>query len=62
MLPGEVLLGELFELDTGDEVVQAPPGRDVTDDEDSLPVPAQWQVAEEPADAGNGLPPAFPVR
>jgi hypothetical protein len=34
----------------------------VPDDEDSLIVPAQRQVAEETADTGDGLPPAFPAR
>jgi hypothetical protein len=43
-------------------MVQAPPGGDMTDDEDPPPVPAQGQVTQEPADARNGLPPAFPVR
>ena len=34
----------------------------MADDKDPLPVPAQRQVAEEAADARNGLPPAFPAR
>ncbi|MFI5066612.1 MAG: hypothetical protein ACHP9Z_21910 [Streptosporangiales bacterium] len=29
------------------------------DDEDPLPVPAQRQVAQEPANQGHRLPPAF---
>lgn len=59
-LPGEVLPDEVFQRDAADEVVQAPPGGEVTDDEDPLLVPAHWQVAEESADARDGLPPAFP--
>jgi len=59
-LPGEVLIDELFQPDAADEVVQAPPGGDVPDDQDPLLVPAQRQVAEETPDAGNGLPPVFP--
>ena len=58
-LPGEVLLDEIFQRDAADEVVQAPPGGDVPDDQDPPPVPAQRQVAEEAADAGYGLPPAL---
>jgi len=61
-LPGEVLLDELFQPDAAEEVVQAPPGGDVPDDQDPLLVPAERQVAEEAADAGDGLPPAFPAR
>jgi hypothetical protein len=57
--PGEVLRCEVFQRDAVDEVVQAPSGGDVTDDEDPLPVPPQWQVGQEPADTGDGLPPAF---
>jgi MFS family permease len=45
----------MFQLDTGGEVVQTPPGSYMTDDEDPLPVPAQRQVAEKPADARDGL-------
>jgi hypothetical protein len=61
-LPGEIPHRELFKLDPADEVVQAPPGGDVADDEDPLAVPVQRQAVEEPADAGDGLPPAFPAR
>jgi hypothetical protein len=32
------------------------------DNQDPLSIPAQRQVAEEPADARDGLPPAFPAR
>jgi hypothetical protein len=56
------LLSEVFQRDAADEVVQAPSGGDVADDENPLPVPPQWQVGEEPADAGDGLPPAFAAR
>ena len=35
---------------------------DVADYQDAAVVPAQRQVGEEPADAGDGLPPAFPAR
>lgn len=56
------LLDEILQRDAADEVVQAPPGGDMTDEEYPLPVPAQPQVAEEPADAGYCLPPAFPAR
>jgi hypothetical protein len=58
LLPGEVLLDEIFQRDAADEVVQAPPGGDMTDDQDPLSVPPQRQVAEEAADAGDGLPAA----
>jgi len=61
-LPGEVLLDEVFQRDAAEEVVQAPPGGDVPDDQHPLPAPAQGQVGEEAADAGGGLPPAFPAR
>ena len=60
--PDEVLLHELFKRGAGDEVVQAPPGGDVADDQHPLPVPAQRQVTEEAADAPDGLPPALPAR
>ena len=61
-LSGEVLFNEIFQGDATDEVVQAPPGGDMADDQDPLLVPAQWQVGEETADAGDGLPSAFPAR
>ena len=38
-----------------------PPGGDMTNDEDPLLVPAQWQITEKPADPRDGLPPAFPA-
>jgi hypothetical protein len=57
-----LLPGKLFKLDAADEVLQGPPGGDVADDKDLLAAPAQRQVVEEPADAGDGLPPAFPAR
>jgi hypothetical protein len=60
--PGEILLDEVFQPGTAEEVVQAPPGGDVADDQNPLPVPAQRQVGQEPANAGGGLPPAFPAR
>src|SRR6266581_4936623 len=61
-LPREVPGNEILQRDAADEVVQAPPSGDMTDDEDPLPVPAQWQVIKEPVEAHNGLPPAFPAR
>jgi hypothetical protein len=61
-LPCELLLDEILQRDAADVVVQAPPGGDVTDEQDPLPVPAQRQVGEEAADARCGLPPAFPAR
>jgi hypothetical protein len=33
----------------------------MTDEEDSRPVPAQWQVTEEAANAGDGLAPVIVV-
>jgi len=61
-LPGEVLLHEIFKTGAADEMIQAPPGGDVADDQHPLPVPAQRQVTEEAADAPDGLPPALPAR
>ena len=37
-LPDEILLDEIFQRDAADEVVQAPPGADMTDDQD----PPRW--------------------
>jgi hypothetical protein len=55
------LFNEIFKGDAAGEGVQAPPGGDMADDQDPLPVPAQWQVGEEAADAADGLLPASPA-
>ena len=62
LAPREILTDEVFKRLANDEVIQAPPGGDVPDDEHPLPVPARWQVVKETADTSDGLPPAFPVR
>src|ERR1700734_459706 len=62
LLPGEVRFSEILQRDTVDEVVQPPSRGDMPDNQDPLSIPAQRQVAEEPADARDGLPPAFPAR
>ncbi len=56
-LPGEVLLDELFQSDATDEVVQAPRGGDVPDEQDPLLVTAQRQVAKETPDAATARRP-----
>src|SRR5271168_811203 len=61
-LPGEVLGYEVFKRHAGEEVVQAPSGGDVPDDQHPLSVPAQRQVIEEAPDARDGLAPAFTAR
>ena len=43
-------------------MIEAPPGRDVADDEDSRVVPARRQVLEESAHAGDRLAPALAAR
>ena len=43
-------------------MIEAPPRRDVADDEDSISVPSRCEVVEEAADAGDRLPPALPAR
>ena len=47
--PAEVLDGKVFQRRTVNEVIQAPPGGDVPDDQNPLPVPPQGQVTEETA-------------
>jgi hypothetical protein len=60
--PREILPGEVLERGTVDEVIEAPPGSDVTDDQDALTLPAHGQVAEEPADPRHGLIVTSPAR
>jgi hypothetical protein len=59
-LPAREVLGDqLLQRDVVQIVIQSPPGRDLTDDEDSCSVPSRRQIIEKASHTSDRLAPAL---